>query len=76
MAIRIRIDRARCIVAGFCLYAAPQVLEPMQDGKPGVREEFREGSDPSVGLVPDEFAEYVKAAADSCPVKAISVERT
>jgi len=73
MPVRVRINRAKCIVAGFCLYAAPQVFEPLDDGKPGIREEFRDGDDPSKGVIPDELIENVKRAEAMCPVRAIEI---
>ena len=63
MAIKkIQVDQNLCIGCGNCQALAPKAFE-LQDGKSHVKESWQEESE-----------ENIKAAKESCPVQAISLE--
>ena len=58
----IKIDQNLCIGCGVCQSMAPKAFE-LKDGKSYVKENWQEESE-----------ENIKAAKESCPVQAISLE--
>ena len=73
--MKVTIDREECIDCGVCYAECPEVFEEGDsDSTSQIVEAYRVGGDPAVGLVPEEMAESVQAAADGCPVEAIHVE--
>ena len=74
---KVRVDKVLCISCGSCWAIAPQVFE--QDPatlKSRVREPYRkvDTETESIGEIPPELVSDAKAAADACPVSAITVE--
>ena len=62
MALRIVIDRDRCVGSGNCLYWAPGTFDLDDDGV-------------STGVDPQgDDEERIRVAAEGCPTRAISVE--
>jgi len=73
--LRVRIDpRDKCILDAVCASLCSEVFEMSEsDGKAVIKTEWRKSS-PSEGVVPEDLAVCVEAAADNCPVSIILVE--
>ncbi|MBC8062537.1 MAG: ferredoxin [Clostridiaceae bacterium] len=65
------LDKDTCISCGLCPSICPEVFEMQDDGKAGV---FDSGDAELKEVVPEEFVDSVKEAAEACPVAAISTE--
>lgn len=76
MPLKVFVDRSTCIGCGVAPATCPQVFELGPDGKNRVRDEYSISitDSESVGQVPDDLADCVRAAEASCPVSAIRVE--
>ena len=74
---RVRVDKEACIACGVCWSLAPDVFElDPNTGKTRIKQPYvkSDSEKESVGEVPEELRSSVEKAAESCPVKAISVE--
>jgi ferredoxin len=61
--VRVAVDEDRCRGHGICCATCPEVFELTDDGYSEVRE----------AAVPPGLEQAVRAAADSCPERAITV---
>ncbi len=70
------VDRDSCIGDMVCVSLCPEVFERGEDGRCSIRPEWRvRGDDPSVGVVPEELYECVKAVEEVCPLGIVRVEK-
>jgi len=76
MPLKVLVDKSTCIGCGVAPATCPQVFELGPDGKNRVKDEYSisETDEQSIGQVPDDLADCVRAAESSCPVSAIKVE--
>ncbi len=63
IAMRIEIDREKCLRSGQCMYMHPKLFEEGEDGYPI----------PFSGPVPAELKDEAEDAADICPSGAIKL---
>ncbi len=74
--VKVEINRDECIMCGTCWSLCPDVFEESpDDGKAQIVSQYR-ADDVGKGNVPNELEDCVNEAANSCPVQAISVERS
>ncbi|OYT40348.1 MAG: ferredoxin [Desulfurococcales archaeon ex4484_58] len=73
---RVRIDpRENCISDMVCVSICPDVFEMSpEDNKAQIKEEYREGGNVAVGIVPEDLKDCVTDASNACPVQIIHVE--
>jgi ferredoxin len=73
--VKISIDRPGCVSCESCWEICPDVFEQNpEDNLSAIKEQYRVGGSLSEGEVPDDLADCVQEAADSCPVSVILVE--
>ncbi len=73
---RVVVDRERCLGDMVCASICPEVFELGDDGKCQIKTEWRiKPENLAEGVVPKELYECVKAAADTCPIGVIRVEK-
>jgi len=68
------VDREKCIACGNCYSTDPAHFDHTDDGKSRVVGGTVNGK--STGSFDDDNTEDAEAAADACPVQAITVART
>jgi len=73
--MHVTIDRSSCISCGACWNICPGIFyQNPCDGFSEIVEEFRFSNDRAEGLVPDDYGECAREAADLCPEAIITVE--
>ncbi|MFY9195682.1 MAG: ferredoxin [Methanoculleus sp.] len=73
--VKVTIDRLECISCEACWTACPEVFEQNpEDEFSEITEQYRTNDNPAEGEVPEDLADCVWEAADSCPVAIIFVE--
>jgi ferredoxin len=73
--VKITIDRPGCISCESCWTLCPAVFEQnTEDTLSEITEPYRENGSLSEGNAPEDLADCVWEAADSCPVTVIEVE--
>ena len=72
--LKVTVSWDKCIADGVCYALCPQVFEAGPDGKSQIVDKYR-GSEPWIGLVPDDLKDCVEQARMACPVAAITVEK-
>jgi len=73
MSVKVKVDQDACTACGLCYNdECPDVFFEQDNGNSGVKAEFQKGS-PSEGEIPDNKKGCADAAADACPVSAITV---
>ena len=73
--VKVTIDRPGCISCESWWTLCPDVFEQdPNDGLSSIVEQYRVNNAPAQGEVPDDLADCVVEAADSCPVTVIVVE--
>ena len=71
--LTVTLNRDNCIADGACAVLCPEVFELGEDdGKARIAAKWRRAK-PEKGVVPEKYEECVRAAAEACPVQAISV---
>ena len=74
MTLPVSIDRQNCTSCGTCWDTCPDFFEEdPKDHFSRILERYRHGDSIADGRVPEELADCVKDAADSCPVQIITV---
>ncbi len=75
---RVVVDKEACIACGVCYSVCPEVFEGDETGKSTLKSDYRVYDDAhkSEGLVGEELRGCVEEAKNSCPVEAISLERS
>ncbi|HEX9021365.1 MAG TPA: ferredoxin [Nitrospirota bacterium] len=72
--LKVNIDREGCISCESCWTVCPEFFEQNPtDSWSQVVAAYRTGGDPANGEAPEDLADKVKEAADSCPVQVIHV---
>jgi ferredoxin len=74
--MKVSIAREECIQCGSCEILCGQVFKLPENDKSTIVEKYRTGGNPGEGEVPQELEKCVQAAADACPVTAISTENS
>jgi ferredoxin len=73
--VKVTIDRPGCISCESCWTLCPDVFEQNpEDEFSEITEQYRVNDNPAEGEVPEDLADCVWEAADSCPVTVIIVE--
>ncbi|HTY47887.1 MAG TPA: ferredoxin [Methanomassiliicoccales archaeon] len=73
MPAKVKIDQDACTACGLCYNdECPDVFEEGAEGKSCVKPAYKKGSE-CEGEVPDDKKACAAAAADACPVSAITV---
>lgn len=73
---RVKIEpRENCISDMVCVSICPDVFEMNpDDNKSQIVEQYREGGNIAVGIIPEDLKECAQQAASACPVQIIHVE--
>ncbi|WFO75182.1 ferredoxin [Desulfurococcaceae archaeon MEX13E-LK6-19] len=73
---RVKIEpRENCISDMVCVSICPDVFEMNpDDNKSQIVEQYREGGNIAVGIIPEDLKECVEQAASACPVQIIHIE--
>ncbi len=73
---RVKIEpRENCISDMVCVSICPDVFEMNpDDNKSQIVEQYREGGNIAVGIIPEDLKECVEQAASACPVQIIHLE--
>mgnify|MGYP000061759027 CR=1 FL=1 len=71
--VKVKIDKDLCTSCSVCANLCPDVFMMGDDGKSSIVEKFRGASD-AEGDIPAELLDCARAAADSCPAQAITIE--
>ena len=73
--VKVTIDRPGCIRCESCWTLCPDVFEQNpEDEFSEITEQYQVNDNPAEGEVPEDLADCVWEAADSCPVTVIIVE--
>ncbi len=73
--VKVTIDRPGCISCESCWTLCPDVFKQNpNDDLSEVVEQYQVDGNPAEGEVPDNLADCILEAADSCPVTVIVVE--
>jgi len=71
----VMIEREECISCGNCWNICPQVFEQnADDGFSQIATDWQVSGEITEGCIDDELEDYVRQAADGCPVSAIVIE--
>lgn len=74
MSVKVAVDQDACTACGLCYNdECPDVFEEGSDGNSNVKKEFQKGGIEK-GEIPDDKKACAQAAADGCPVNAITVD--
>ena len=75
--LKITVDRSSCIACGLAPNLCSEVFVRGEgNGKNRITDKYstQTSSETSIGIVPGELYECVKAAVEACPVKLIDIE--
>ena len=74
MSVKVAVDQDACTACGLCYNdECPDIFEEGSDGNSNVKKEFQNGGIEK-GEIPDDKKACAQAAADACPVDAITVD--